>query len=392
MLRLEGSPNLYDVHLCCEYEYTGPYKKTSEPVTKPSPVTNKKVHRKYLAGKDEKVEATTSSDNEGSSERPVKKPRNASSASVMHVQPLHSDDDDHNMLLSTLTGGHGVFMAKAEVKIEDWYDPDNGWSNSGSNWQAQGPLFNLHADPSTTGGKGALLFDSSVKHIQAKGFQIVDSGATTHFVPVYYTNDIPVPVLPYVSVIDIAVPVLPYVPVIDIDDFLFDDDEEDDDEEDDDESLELPPGGPVASTASEAPLPPNVSVLDLDEFLLGVDVPAQVLPDAPALNLDPELGLGATDDLAGSLTMLSMSYGLRFSPKQMMDRIQFQHVPPYVSLSNGTLEHRHSELVSQERQDLNGRVYMVYGASAAATASRHSRPESFNDIARQYIGRPDRIL
>jgi hypothetical protein len=35
---------------------------------------------------------------------------------------------------------------------------------------------------------------------------------------------------------------------------------------------------------------------------------------------------------------------------------------------------------------------MVYGASAAATAPRHSRPESFNDIARQHIGRPDRIL
>jgi hypothetical protein len=35
---------------------------------------------------------------------------------------------------------------------------------------------------------------------------------------------------------------------------------------------------------------------------------------------------------------------------------------------------------------------MVYGDSAAATASGHSRPESFNDIARQHIGRPDRIL
>ncbi len=130
VLRLEGAPDFFDAHLCCEYEYTGPFKKTSEPAsaTKPSPVTNKKVHRKKLAGKDEKVEETTSSDNEGSSERPAKKPRNASSASVMHVQPLRSDDDDgHNMLLSTLTGGHGVFMAKAEVdKIEDWYDPDNG--------------------------------------------------------------------------------------------------------------------------------------------------------------------------------------------------------------------------------------------------------------------------
>ena len=57
-----------------------------------------------------------------------------------------------------------------------------------------------------------------------------------------------------------------------------------------------------------------------------------------------------------------------------MDRIQLQHVPPYVTFSNGALERRHSELVSQKRHALNGRVYMVYGASAAATASRHSRP------------------
>jgi hypothetical protein len=169
VLRLEGAPDFFDAHLCCEYEYAGPFKKTSEPATKPSPVTNKKVHRKKLAGKDEKVEETTSSDNEGSFERPAKKPRNASSASVMHVQPLHSDDDDgHNMLLSTLTGGHGVFMVKAEVKIEDCYDPDNGWFNSDLNWQAQAPLLNLHVDASTTGGRGSLLFDSSVQHIQAQ--------------------------------------------------------------------------------------------------------------------------------------------------------------------------------------------------------------------------------
>ncbi len=168
VLRPEGSRDFYDAHLCCEYEYTGPFKKTSEPasVTKPSPVTNKKLHRKQLAGKDEKMEeATTSSDNEDSTERPTKKPR-ASSASVMHVQPLHSyDDDGHELLLSTLTGGHGVFMAKAEMEIEDWYNPDNGWYNS-DNWQD--PLFNLHADASTTGGKGALLFDSSVQHVQAQ--------------------------------------------------------------------------------------------------------------------------------------------------------------------------------------------------------------------------------
>jgi hypothetical protein len=163
-------------------------------------------------------------------------------------------------------------------------------------------------------------------------------------------------------------------------------------QEDDDELFELPPGGPAASIASEAPLPPNVPVLDLDAFLLGIDVPVELLLDGPALNLDPALGLGATADLAGSLTMLSRPYGLRSSPKQMLDRIQLQHVPPYVAFSNEALERRHSELVSQKRHALNGRVYMVYGASAAATASRHSRPESSNDIARQHIGRPDRIL
>ena len=71
----------------------------------------------------------TSPDNEGSTERPV--------------QPLFNDDDDgHNLLLSTLTGCHGVFMAEAELstltgghgiltaeaeadEVEDWYNSDN---------------------------------------------------------------------------------------------------------------------------------------------------------------------------------------------------------------------------------------------------------------------------
>jgi hypothetical protein len=129
VLRPEGSRDFYDAHLCCEYVYTGPptFKKSLEPAaaTKPHPVIKKKVHRKKLAGKDQKVEKpATSSDNEGSTERLAKKPRTALSASVMQVQPLRSDDDDgHNLLLSTLTGGHGGFMAEAEVdKIEDWYD------------------------------------------------------------------------------------------------------------------------------------------------------------------------------------------------------------------------------------------------------------------------------
>jgi hypothetical protein len=62
----------------------------------------------------------------------------------MHVQHLRSDnDDDHNLLLSTLTGGHGVFMAKAEVdKIEDWYESDNDWYDSEGNLQI--PLLGAH--------------------------------------------------------------------------------------------------------------------------------------------------------------------------------------------------------------------------------------------------------
>ena len=69
----------------------------------------------------------------------------------MHVQPLRGDDDDdHYLLLSTLTGGHGVFMAEAEVnKIEDWYDSDNEHYDQESDWQVplyQSPLFNVHAD------------------------------------------------------------------------------------------------------------------------------------------------------------------------------------------------------------------------------------------------------
>jgi hypothetical protein len=93
----------------CEYVYTGPptFKKSSEAATATNPpVIKKKVPCKKLAGKDKKVEGPlTSLDNEGSTERPAKKPYADSSASVMHMQPLRSDDDEgHNLLLSTLTG------------------------------------------------------------------------------------------------------------------------------------------------------------------------------------------------------------------------------------------------------------------------------------------------
>jgi hypothetical protein len=68
--------------------------------------------------------------------------------------------------------------------------------------------------------------------------------------------------------------------------------------------------------------------------------------------------------------MLPRPYGLRSSSQQWLDCIQLQEVPPYIASSNGNLEHRHSELVSQRRHALDGQVYMVYGASAATTAPR----------------------
>jgi hypothetical protein len=121
--------------------------------------------------------------------------------------------------------------------------------------------------------------------------------------------------------------------------FSFDD-EEDDDEEDDDEPFELPLGGPAAWIAPAAPLPPTMPVLDLDAFLEGVGEPVQLLPDGPAFNLDPALGPAATADLAGPLTMLPRSYGLRSSSQQWLDRIQLQEVPPYVASANGNLLRR----------------------------------------------------
>jgi hypothetical protein len=154
----------------------------------------------------------------------------------------------------------------------------------------------------------------------------------------------------------------------------------------------LPTGGPAAWIAPAAPRPPNVPVLDLDAFLEGVDEPVQLLPDGAALNFDLALGPAATADLAGPLTMLPRPYGLRSSLQQWLDRIQLQEVPSYVASLNGNLERRFSELRSLSRHAFDGQVYMVYGASGAATAPRHSRPESFNDIARQHIGCPDRIL
>jgi hypothetical protein len=438
------------------------------------PVINKKVHRKKLADKDQKVEEpVTSSDNEGSTERPAKKLRTASSASAMHVQPLHNgNDDDHNLLLSTLTSDHGVFMTEAEMdKIDNlqiplldvdgahgisfqnltggygaifsdsfdqavwaYFKPADGETvetitSTIAELQKCGPGFMIWNSQDRTfevyfGDAGMQAFQAQQGELPGQAqrnltvfvdayagpenlvdatrlaaemlpdyrlaiereilqlvvFQIVDSGATVHLVPVYIANTMMVPVPPPA----------PYVPVINLDDFLFD--EEDDDEEDDAEPFEPPPGGPSTWIAPAAPVLPIVPVLDLDAFLEGVDESVQLLPDGPALNFDPALGSAVTADLAGQLTMLPRSYGLRSSSQQWLDRIQLQEVPSYVSSSNENLERRHAELVSHSRHAFDGQVYMVYGASAAATAPRHSRPESFNDITRQHIGHPDRIL
>ncbi len=76
---------------------------------------------------------------------------------------------------------------------------------------------------------------------QLVDFQIVDSGATMHLVPVYIANTMMAPVPPPES----------YVPVINLADFLFD--EEDDDEEDDAEPFEPPTDGPSVCSHSTCP-------------------------------------------------------------------------------------------------------------------------------------------
>ncbi len=77
-------------------------------------------------------------------------------------------------------------------------------------------------------------------------------------------------------------------------------------------------------------------------------------------------------------------------PEGLLETLGTAQVPmltrSYVTSSNGNVEHTLPELRS--RHVIEGRGYMVYEASANATASRHSRPESFNDITRQHIGRP----
>ena len=88
--------------------------------------------------------------------------------------------------------------------------------------------------------------------------------------------------------------------------------------------------------------------------------------------------------MLGAYQLRPRPYGLRSSPRQFLQLVA-SHVPS----SSGHVERGFSELRSLRNE---GRVYMVSEASATSRASRHSRPESFNDIARQHIGRPERIL
>jgi hypothetical protein len=279
-------------------------------------------------------EPTTSSDNEGSTERPAKKPRAASSASVMHVQPLRSDDDeDHNLLLSTLTGGHGVFMAEAELstltcrqgvyiaeaevdEVEDWYDPDNDWYDSDNNLQI--PLFDAHGAhgicfQNLTGGHGAIFsdcFDQAVwAYFKPAGDETIVTITSTiaelqKFGPGFmmwnpqdrafaaYLGDAgmqafqaqqgELPAQAQREIFQLAdsgatIRIVPdYIanammaPVPPPEPYVPVFDLDDFlSHDDDDELLELPPGGPAAWVAPAAPRPPVVE-LDLDAFLLAL--------------------------------------------------------------------------------------------------------------------------
>jgi hypothetical protein len=89
-------------------------------------------------------------------------------------------------------------------------------------------------------------------------------------------------------------------------------------------------------------------------------------------------------EMLGTNQLRPRPYGLRSSPRQFLQLVA-SHVPS----SSGHVKRGFSELRSLRNE---GRVYMVSKASATSRASRHSRPESFNDISRQHIGRPERIL
>ena len=90
-------------------------------------VIEKNHHHKSFTGNGKEFEVPlNTSDNQSCTERPSKKLRVTSSASVMQVQPICLDDDanDHSLMISTLIGGHGVLVAQAVID-DGWYDPLN---------------------------------------------------------------------------------------------------------------------------------------------------------------------------------------------------------------------------------------------------------------------------
>jgi hypothetical protein len=94
----------------------------------------------------------------------------ASSAPGMHVQPLRDNDaDDHNLMLSTLTGGRGVFMAQAEPQDDGWYDRDDDWYDPDEGWYNPLPSdgSNVITFQNLDGGYGAFHFDALDRYVWA---------------------------------------------------------------------------------------------------------------------------------------------------------------------------------------------------------------------------------
>ena len=88
-------------------------------------VIEKNHHHKSFTGNGKEFEVPlNTSDNQSCTERPSKKLRVTSSASVMQVQPICLDDDANSLMISTLTGGHGVLVVQTVID-DGWYDPLN---------------------------------------------------------------------------------------------------------------------------------------------------------------------------------------------------------------------------------------------------------------------------
>ena len=68
-------------------------------------------------------------------------------------------------MLSTLTGGHGVFMAQAELQDADWYDSDDAWYDPDAGWINPLPDAGSNAIhfQNLDGGYGVFYFDDHVE-------------------------------------------------------------------------------------------------------------------------------------------------------------------------------------------------------------------------------------